>query len=426
MIDQEIIKKIKEFNKNGYSATDISRIFNISYPTVIKYLHVETVNSEIKDKNDKLPGIVLPFNDQIEIYLKLGVKSTKKINIYLKERGYTGSYQTLSKYLKIKKNQEFLKKANAYFRVETLPGEQAQVDWGHFGKIDISGIKINLYIFVFVLSYSRLLYAEFATSQKQRTLQHCHINAFKYIGGVPSKIRYDNMKTVVNNRRKENGKELINWNFEFKNFAQYYKFEPELCPKYYPRSKGKVEAAVKFLRNNFFDGEQYNKTFYNLDELNQKLKNWLDNYANKRKHPVLNDDVGTLWQKEVTSLSSIAPDWINIIPQIRRVSGISMVYYKKASYWVPKEYIRHKIKVTEVSKNGQLFLEFYSKEGKIYEHVMADPGSWVLPNDRDIIKSKRKNKDIYDRVKNHEIYKTRVEIRDLKYYSKLLEHKQDG
>ncbi len=425
MLGTETITKIKELKNSGCSHVEIGRLLNISYPTVIKYSREDSdFNKSLKASTEYVPKRLSIFESKINQYIKADVTSSKKIELLLRNEGYTGSYQLLNNYVKSKRENILLGKVNSYYRVETLPGEQAQVDWGSFGKIDINGMKVNLYVFVLVLSHSRALYAEFVTSQRQKTLQDCHMRAFKYLGGIPKKIRYDNMKTVVISRVNTDAGERINWNFEFQNFAHYYKFEVEACPPYYPRSKGKVEAAVKFIRYNFFDGELFNKTFFDVNELNEKLQKWLDGYANQRKHPTLEGSVLDFWQNERKELVpvQIHSDFSNVSPQIRRVSRISMVSYKKAFYWVPKKYIQHKVEVREIPTNGKVILEFYSKDGKVYEHIMAPPGSWILPDDRELIKVKGKQEEVVDRLQRNPTYNTQVELRDLNYYSKIIKN----
>lgn len=430
-IRKDIAEKIKTLNLEGETYASIGRMLGISYPTVKKYIspkQPENSSAIIPRTSQKISKLIKPFEEKISAYIdKQHVSSSRTIERLLKEEGYAGSYPLLNTYIQQKRAESFSLKANSYFKVETIPGEQAQVDWGHFGQIVVNGIRLNLYVFVYVLSYSRAMYAEFVTSQRQKILQDCHIAAFNYLGGVPQKIRYDNMKTIIISRTKTPEEEIVNWNFEFKNFAKHYHFKPEVCPRYYPRSKGKVEAGVKHIRNNFFDGEQFGKTFYTISELNEKLRKWLDTYANCRKHPTKQETVVNFWNEEKSSLFSIIehPPFFPLIPEIRRVSSISMVNYKKALYWVPKEYIRHKVEVREIVREGLPMLEFYSKDEKIYEHVMDKSGGWNLPSDRELIKasaSSRKEQDgreLKRRVIESSVYKTEVQKRDLSYYSNL-------
>ncbi|MGM5018219.1 DDE-type integrase/transposase/recombinase, partial [Escherichia coli] len=77
-------------------------------------------------------------------------------------------------------------------RFETEPGRQMQVDWG-----TMRNGRSPLHVFVAVLGYSRMLYIEFTDNMRYDTLETCHRNAFRFFGGVPREVLYDNMKTVV-------------------------------------------------------------------------------------------------------------------------------------------------------------------------------------------------------------------------------------
>jgi len=85
----------------------------------------------------------------------------------------------------------------AFFRIETQPGEQAQVDWANCGSIVIGTARRKLSLFVMVLSWSRMMYAEFSLSQCLEDFLACHWRAFQFFGGIPKKCLYDNLKSVV-------------------------------------------------------------------------------------------------------------------------------------------------------------------------------------------------------------------------------------
>ena len=112
------------------------------------------------------------------------------------ELGYTGSRRSVRRFLStIRPKQE-----RVYKPVETLPGEQAQVDWGHEKAFDENGRPVDRYSFNFILSHSRVRYVEYTSSQDMATFLACHERAFRYIGGCPREIVYDNCKTVVAER----------------------------------------------------------------------------------------------------------------------------------------------------------------------------------------------------------------------------------
>ena len=89
----------------------------------------------------------------------------------------------------------------AYLRLRTLPGEQAQVDWAHFGKLTVGRAERPLMAFVLVLSYSRYPFVRFYLNASLANLVRGHVEAFSVPGGSCRKILYDNMRSVVLERR---------------------------------------------------------------------------------------------------------------------------------------------------------------------------------------------------------------------------------
>lgn len=126
--------------------------------------------------------------------LEDGVFNSEKLFFEIRQQGYTGGKTILKDYMK--PFRETAKKKYTV-RYETLPGEQMQVDWKEVGEVVIEGKKVKLSLFVAVLGYSRMKYAVFTTSQDQEHLMECLIQSFKYFGGVPKKVLFDNMKTVT-------------------------------------------------------------------------------------------------------------------------------------------------------------------------------------------------------------------------------------
>jgi transposase len=101
----------------------------------------------------------------------------------IKEQGYPGGLTVLKDYLATRRPR----RSEAFLRIETQPGEQAQVDWAHCGAIQIGGAWRKLSLFVMVLSWSRLMYAEFCLSQCLEDFVGAHWRAFQFFGGLPKK-----------------------------------------------------------------------------------------------------------------------------------------------------------------------------------------------------------------------------------------------
>ena len=110
------------------------------------------------------------------------------------DRGYRGSVVQLRRYVRTVRPQA---RAEAYLRLETLPGEQAQVDWGNFGAFQVGRARRQLSCFVLVLSWSRAMYARFALDQTLESFLRGHVEAFEALDGIPREILYDNLKSVV-------------------------------------------------------------------------------------------------------------------------------------------------------------------------------------------------------------------------------------
>ena len=128
--------------------------------------------------------------------------------------------------------------------------------------------------FALVLGYSRVLYAEFTVSEDLATLIQGHLNAFRYVGGIPRELLYDHMKTVVLSWSPDH----IEWNPQFADFAKTFGFDPRLCRPRRAQTKGKIERPFGYLSDSFFAGLDIEHL--SLDELNAQLRHWLDHIAN--------------------------------------------------------------------------------------------------------------------------------------------------
>ena len=104
----------------------------------------------------------------------------------------------------------------ATVRFETTPGKQGQMDWGFFEDHQVyeDGKWKKQYCFLMVLGYSRMGYIEFVTDMSTNTMIRCHQNAFRYFGGYPEEILYDNMKQVVIKRLLKQEDSTLNQQFE--------------------------------------------------------------------------------------------------------------------------------------------------------------------------------------------------------------------
>lgn len=396
MVKQQEWIKIYNLFKTGMSVPEISRRAGRSCPTIYRLINNGGPKLHPR-KNIKKSKLNVKYKKYLDQKIKDGIANSKKLFQELSSLGYTGSYYSVNSYLKEKRIKIKRKRDKRSFRFETKPGEQAQIDWGSFGKITINN-KINgLYCFVYILGYSRAMYIEFVVKQGLPVFEQCHINAFKKLG-VPKTILYDNIKTVVLRKEKlPTGEKKIHYNPAFLDFARYYGFEVELSPPYWPRTKGKVEAGIKYIRNNFFQNIVSKQSFSSLEELNKMAGKWIDKVANSREHRTTGEKPFERWLKEKPYLKILNNlPFYSILPFFERNSTKDgMVQYKANFYSVPMKFSRRKLFVKESSKNGVGFIEIYHEDRAIAKHIMSlERGKWIIDDkhleiDRSQIKGKR-------------------------------------
>lgn len=187
-------------------------------------------------------------------------------------RGFSGSVVQVRRFVHTVRPRSH---KEAFFLLETLPGEQGQVDWASFGSLHVGRADRKLSCFVMVLSYSRAIFARFALDQTLESFVRGHVAAFAAFGGVPRNILYDNLKSVVLERQGQ----LIRYHPHLLALAGHYHFAPQPCAPYRGNEKGKVERAIHYLRHSFFEARR----FRDLDDLNAQLARWLDDIAMARR-----------------------------------------------------------------------------------------------------------------------------------------------
>jgi hypothetical protein len=167
--------------------------------------------------------------------------------------------------------------AEAYLRLRTLPGEQAQVDWGYFGKLRIGRAERALWGFVMVLSYSRHIFLRFFFGNAMANFLRGHLGAFDSFGGVPRVLLYDNLKSAVLERVGQ----AIHFNPTLLELAAHYRFEPRPVAVARGNEKGRVERAIRYIRDSFFAARE----FTDLGDLNAQATAWCEQIAAERWCP---------------------------------------------------------------------------------------------------------------------------------------------
>lgn len=314
---------IRMFHKEGHSIKEIARQTGRSRNTVRRILRETGPAGFKKPERDSCL-------DNFKAYLRERFENTGLSAVRLlpeiQAMGYTGSVVTLRRYLHtLKPAQERLKKLTVRF--ETPPGKQAQADWGYCGRFpDAAGRMVPVYAFVMVLSFSRMLYVEFTSSMHVPVLVGCHINAFDFFGGWTAEMLYDNMKQVRLSQRQLNPL--------FADFSNHYGFGIKTHRIRRPRTKGKVERMVHYVKDGFLNG----RVFTDFAGLNAQARHWLTHTANARVHATTQRRPLDLWHQEgLTALHSIARYKLcELVP--RKAGFDGFVRFDRSRYSLPPEY----------------------------------------------------------------------------------------
>jgi transposase len=271
MIDRQSVFEIHRLNHQGLSVRKISKLLKLSRKTVNRYLQNPNPRRPTKKRASKLD----PFKEEIKRLLKIDPKvSAVVIKHRIDQLGFHGGITILRDYLRSIRLAPIRK--IPFIRFESAPGDQMQIDWGHFGSLPYGSEHRKLYALAVVESYSRMLYVEFTHSQNQPTLHQCLMNAFIFFGGSPNELVFDNMPQAVIERQGR----LIRFNDAFLDFLTTFKIFPKACNVGSPHEKGKVERVIGYIRKNFWPL----RSFSDLIDVQRQARHWLNTVANVRIH----------------------------------------------------------------------------------------------------------------------------------------------
>jgi transposase len=269
--------------------------------TIAAQLHVHhsVVRRVLAQAGLPRPGLP-PRPSPIDAYLpfilqtleKFPTLTASRLFAMVHERGYHGSPDHFRHLIAQHRPR---RPAEAYLRLRSLPGEQAQVDWGHFGTIQIGRARRPLMAFVMVLSYSRQLFLHFCLDARMENFLRGHAKAFQVFGGVPRVLLYDNLKSAVLERHGD----AIRFHPTLLSFAGHYRYEPRPVAVARGNEKGRVERAIGYVRKAFFAA----RAFTDLDDLNAQARDWCLGIAADRRCPAEPERrVREVFAEEVESL----------------------------------------------------------------------------------------------------------------------------
>jgi transposase len=348
---------IKELHRRGVSISDIARSTGHDRKTVRRLLEEPLVPARPprRAKTHKIDA----YASYLEQRITAGVLNAQKLYLEIKAQGYTGKERRVRAFV-----QPFrqARRPQATVRFETEPGQQAQVDWAHFGLITVEGRKRRLYGFVMTLGWSRAMYLEFTLAVDEIAFLRCHQHAFAYFGGVPREILHDNLKTAVLGRAADG---RIRWHPRYLDFAEYHGFTPRACQPYRAQTKGKVESGIRYVRGNFWPGLQ----FTDLADLNLQARTWLNAVANVRLHGTTGEVPWLRLPREGLLPLGGKPAYDTSVVSTRRSSLDCLICYGGNEYSVPAAHARQQLLVKETEQGDLIILTLPGEE--IARHTLV-------------------------------------------------------
>lgn len=220
--------------------------------------------------------LLLPLETRIEEQVESGLKGSKIFQLVRRD-GVCVSEASFYRFLRTHCSAWLRSKVTVRLP-ETQPGDYAQCDFGRLGKVFDEESKRTrvVYAFIMTLCFSRHQYAYVSFRQDLETVIKGCEAGFRYFGGVPARLIFDNLKPVINDADRYTP--VINAGFL--EYAQFRGFIVDPCVPGHAKGKPQVERAVSYLRGNFFTGE----TFLNLADLQSRLSDWCTNTAGRRLH----------------------------------------------------------------------------------------------------------------------------------------------
>ncbi|MEK9143839.1 MAG: IS21 family transposase [Patescibacteria group bacterium] len=322
---------IQTLAKQGKKKTEIAREMGCHRNTVRNIILVGSA----REKQTRVKhSYFAPYHDQIKTWVDKDVSALRMYELLIETHHMTRTYDSLCKYIQ----KEFPKTPEAYGVQVTSPGEEAEVDFGYAGlqPVNAPGTPVTrgkTWVLCVTLSHSRASYHETTGDQKVTTLTAGITHAFTSFGGVPKRLKVDNLRAAILTNQHFD----LQFNQDFLEWANHYGCVIVPCTPYHPEQKGKVESDVKYVKGNFF----VERTFSDAQDMHRQLSVWTREYANERIH-------GTTKTIPWDVLMTVERPCLQRIPETphttfergtRTVAGNCHIFFGNNYYSVPSVFV---------------------------------------------------------------------------------------
>ncbi|GMA58493.1 transposase [Alicyclobacillus sacchari] len=355
------LMSVQDLLMQGNSLRGISRQTGFSRNTIRKYVrNGMTLQAQPRPtRGSKLDA----YKPVIDAWMAAGLFNCEVIFQRLRTQGYSGGMTLIKDYVHPFRPP---KRQKATPRYETKPGEQAQLDWGICEYIDEHGAHRKIPVFVMILGHSRSTYIEFTRRCDIHSFLRCFTHALEHFGGVPKIALTDRMKTVV---LGTNDDRSPIWHPAFQDLALAVGLTPKLCRARRPQTKGKVERAVRYVKENFWVARQ----FTDLADLNRQALAWCHE-IDQRIHGTTGErPCDLLHQEQLRPLPS--PEKLaKFLREERKVSMDGYVSFDGVLYGVPWQYSGRTVTVRQLGEQ----IEVWSEGTRIAVHEKSPRFNGVM------------------------------------------------
>jgi transposase len=283
------------------------------------------------------PLLVAPYHDfLVETLRRYPTLRATRLYDMARERGYPGSVRTLREYVA---GIRPVPTREAFLRTSPLVGEQAQVDWAHVADVPVAGGARPLWLFVMVLAWSRAMWAEFVFDLSVHSLLRSLVRAGQHFGGSCRQWLFDNPKTVVLERHGD----AVRFHPLLLGLSGELRVQLRLCTVRKANQKGRVERAIRYLRDRFLAG----RTIASIEQGNRELLVFLDEIAGPRPHPTLPGrsvaDCFTEERPRLLPLPQPLPATDQVLPA--RADKTAFVHFDRNVYSVPAAFVERTVTI---------------------------------------------------------------------------------
>ncbi|MEQ8788422.1 MAG: IS21 family transposase [Pirellulaceae bacterium] len=361
-----VITAIESLHRSGYSNRRIAETLGVHRDTVAKYVaqfqnrpNAPTGSPDAEPRASPGPeSLCRPFQELIVAKLEQGLSAQRIYQDLVEDHEFPGKYPSVRRYV-----ASLATSSGPVRRMETAAGQEAQVDFGVGAPIrQPDGKRRRTWVFRIVLSYSRKAYSEVVYRQTTEAFIGALENSFRHFGGVPKTLVIDNLKAAV--RRGD-------WyDPKLMSFARHYGTAFLPTKPYTLEHKGKVEAGVKYVKNNALKGRQFDS----LPQQNDFLLDWETRVADTRIHGTTKQQVQRRFEQERDVLLPLPVDSFPCFEeQQRTVHRDGHVEVAKAYYSTPPEYIGRRLWVRWDSRTVRIFNRRWEQ---VALHARAEPGQF--------------------------------------------------